>query len=177
MLVSLQWRHNECDVVSNHRRLDCLLSRLFRHRSKKTSKLRITGLCEGNPSVTGGFPLKGPLMLKMFPFYDAIMWCQAEMNKSWFLHHMMHLSLDPKCHWKGMTLTHAQGHECRWQWGLKFEPLGLLEIPSPGQYFGSLTLVENFFLIAPGWKTFLSIFMTPDCNPGSAYCFNPCFFG
>ena len=34
---------------SNHRRLDCLLSRLFRRRSKKTSKLRITGLCEENP--------------------------------------------------------------------------------------------------------------------------------
>ena len=29
---SLQWRHNERDVVSNHRRLDCLLNRLFRHR-------------------------------------------------------------------------------------------------------------------------------------------------
>ena len=25
-------------------------------RSKKTSKLRITGLCEGNPPVAGGFP-------------------------------------------------------------------------------------------------------------------------
>ena len=29
---------------------------LFRHKSKKTSKLRVTGLCEGNPPVTGGFP-------------------------------------------------------------------------------------------------------------------------
>ena len=28
----------------------------FRHRSKKTSKLRVIGLCEGNPLVTGGFP-------------------------------------------------------------------------------------------------------------------------
>ena len=25
-------------------------------KSKKTSKLRVTGLCEGNPQVTGGFP-------------------------------------------------------------------------------------------------------------------------
>ena len=25
-------------------------------RSKKTWKIRVTGLCEGNPSVTGGFP-------------------------------------------------------------------------------------------------------------------------
>ena len=29
------------------------LSRLFRRRSKKTSKLRVTGLCEGNSPVTG----------------------------------------------------------------------------------------------------------------------------
>ena len=34
----------------------CLHGHLFRRRSKKTSKLRVTGLCEGNPPVTGGFP-------------------------------------------------------------------------------------------------------------------------
>ena len=28
----------------------------FRHRSKKTSKLRVTGFCEGNSPVTGEFP-------------------------------------------------------------------------------------------------------------------------
>ena len=28
----LQWRHNERDGVSNHRRLDYSLNRLFRHR-------------------------------------------------------------------------------------------------------------------------------------------------
>ena len=33
-----------------------LLKRLFRRRSKKTSLLRVTGLCEGNPPVTGGYP-------------------------------------------------------------------------------------------------------------------------
>ena len=44
------------DVMINHRRLGCLLNRLFRHRSKKISKLRTTSLCEGNSPVTGGFP-------------------------------------------------------------------------------------------------------------------------
>ena len=53
---SLQWRHNERDGVSNHQFLDCLLYRLFRQRSEKTSKLRIIGLCEGNSLVTGEFP-------------------------------------------------------------------------------------------------------------------------
>ena len=52
---SLQWRHNEHGGVSNNRRLECLLHRLFRPRSKKTSKLRVTGLCEGNSPVAGEF--------------------------------------------------------------------------------------------------------------------------
>ena len=55
--TSLQWRHDERDSVSNYRRFDRLLRRLFRHRSKKTSQLRVTGLCEGNSPVTpDGFP-------------------------------------------------------------------------------------------------------------------------
>ena len=53
---SLQWRHNGRDDVSNHRRLDCLPNRLFTRRSKKTSKLRVTGLCGGNSPLTGEFP-------------------------------------------------------------------------------------------------------------------------
>ena len=48
--------HNEHDGVSNHQLEDCLLNHLFRLRSKKTPKLRITGLCAGNSPVTGEFP-------------------------------------------------------------------------------------------------------------------------
>ena len=59
LISSLQWRHNERDGVSNHQRLECLLNRLFRRRSKKTSELRFTGLSEGNPPVTGRFPSQG----------------------------------------------------------------------------------------------------------------------
>ena len=54
--IPLQWRHNERDGVSIHRPHDCLLKHLFRGRSKKTSKLRVTGLCEGNSLVIGEFP-------------------------------------------------------------------------------------------------------------------------
>ena len=56
MYDSLSWRHDECHGASNHRRFDCLRNRLFRRRSEKTSKIRVTGLCEGNSSVTGEFP-------------------------------------------------------------------------------------------------------------------------
>ena len=52
----LMWRHNGRDGVSNHQPHNCLLNRWYRRRSKKTSKLRVTGLCAGNSPVTGEFP-------------------------------------------------------------------------------------------------------------------------
>ena len=68
LVVSLQWRHNERDDVSNHKRIDCLLNRLFRSRSKKTSKFRVTGLCEGIHRWPVNSPHKGPVTRKMFLF-------------------------------------------------------------------------------------------------------------
>ena len=54
--LTLEWRHNERDGVLNHQPHDCLLNGLFRRRSKKTSKLRVTGHCAGNSPMTGEFP-------------------------------------------------------------------------------------------------------------------------
>ena len=54
--LSLLWRHNGHDGVSNHQPHDCLLNRLFRRRLKKTSKLSVIGLCAGNSPLTGEFP-------------------------------------------------------------------------------------------------------------------------
>ena len=54
--VTLQWRYNGRDSVSNHQPSDCLLNHLFKRRSTKTSKLRVTGLCAWNSPVTGDFP-------------------------------------------------------------------------------------------------------------------------
>ena len=71
---SLRWRHNGRDGVSNHQLHDCLLNRLFRRRSKKTSKLRVTGLCAGNSSGTGEFP--------------AQMTSNAENDSIWWRHHV-----------------------------------------------------------------------------------------
>ena len=68
-----QWHHNRRDGASNHRHLDCLLDRLFRRRAKKASKLRVTGFCEGNPPMTGGFPYKRQITRKIFPFDDVVM--------------------------------------------------------------------------------------------------------
>ena len=73
LLSMLQWRHNTHDGVSNHRRLDCSLNCLFRRRSTKTSKFRVTGLCEGKQPVTGRFISQKPVTRKMFSFGDVIM--------------------------------------------------------------------------------------------------------
>ena len=72
---SIQWRNNERDSVSNHQPYDCLLNRLFRHRSKKTSKLRVIGLCAGNSPGTGEFP--------------AQMASNAENVSIWWRHHVL----------------------------------------------------------------------------------------
>ena len=73
---ALLWRHNEHDSVSNHQPHDCLLNRLFRHRSKKTSKPRVTGLYAGNSPETGEFP--------------AQMASNAENASIWWRHHGFH---------------------------------------------------------------------------------------
>ena len=70
---TLHWRHNDHDGVSNHQPHDCLPNGLFRHKSKKTSKLRITGLCMGSSPGPVNSPHKGTVTRKMFPFDDVIM--------------------------------------------------------------------------------------------------------
>ena len=72
-IYPLQWRHNELNGVSDYQPRDCLLNRLFRCRSKKTLKLRVTGLCKGIHRWLVNFPHKGPVTRKMFPFDDVIM--------------------------------------------------------------------------------------------------------
>ena len=70
---SLQWRHNKHDGVSNRQPHDSLLNHLFRPRSKKTSKLRVTGLCAGNSPVTVKFPTQRANNAENVPYYDVIM--------------------------------------------------------------------------------------------------------
>ena len=70
---SLLWRHNGHDGVSNHQHHECLLNRPPRRRSKKTPKLRVTGLCAGNSPETGEF--------------SAQMASNAENVSIWWRHH------------------------------------------------------------------------------------------
>ena len=86
-LDTLEWRHNGHGGVSNHQPDDCLLNRLFRPRSKKTLKLRVTGLCVGNSPVTGEFP--------------AQMASNAENVSIWWRHHAFF--------WAPLTAKGARG--------------------------------------------------------------------
>ena len=99
--ITLHWRHNECDGVSNRQPHDCLLDRLFRRRSKKTSKLRVTGLCVGNLPVTGEFPTQRAsnaenvsiwwrhhdLLYPGMPLYLLLIsLCRRSMSRQWRQH-------------------------------------------------------------------------------------------
>ena len=70
---SLRWRHNGRDSVSNHQPHQSLFNRLFRRRSKKTSKLRVSGFCAGNSPGSVNSPHKWPVTRKIFPFDDVTM--------------------------------------------------------------------------------------------------------
>ena len=77
--VSLQWRHNGRDSVSNHQPCECLPSRLIRRRSKKT-KLIVTGLCAGNSPETGEFPAQrasNAENVSIWWCHHVIAWCQT----------------------------------------------------------------------------------------------------
>ena len=54
-------------------------NRLFGCRSKKTSKLRVTGLCEGNSMVTGKFPAQNTRNAENV----SIWWCHHESSTKW----------------------------------------------------------------------------------------------
>ena len=70
---TLQWHHNGHDSITNNQPHHCLLNGLFRRRSKKTSKLCVTGLCAGILPGTGEFP--------------AQMASNAENVSIWWHHH------------------------------------------------------------------------------------------
>ena len=69
---TLQWRHNERNGITHHRRLHCLRNCWFRRRSKKTSKLPVTSM-RGIHRWPVNSPHKRPVTRKIFPFDDVIM--------------------------------------------------------------------------------------------------------
>ena len=102
-----QWRHNGRDSVSNHQPHDCLLNCLFIRRWKKTSKLRITGLCVGNSPVNS--PHKWPVTRKMFPFDDVIMDCSRVRL------HGIQIPIEWNMHTDSCALVFIRGYTLQWR--------------------------------------------------------------
>ena len=86
---TLQWHHNERDGVSNYKPHDCLPNGLFRRRSKKTSKLRVTGLCARNLPVTGEFPAQmasnAENVSNWWRYHDLYQRVQQGISQHWFI--------------------------------------------------------------------------------------------
>ena len=71
---TLQWRHNECDDVSNHQPHDCLiLNRLFRRRSRKHQSSASLAFVRGIHRWPVNSSQKRPVTRKMCAFDDVIM--------------------------------------------------------------------------------------------------------
>ena len=121
--LSSRWRHNGRDGVSNHQPHDYLLNRLFRHRSKKTAKLRVTGLCEGNSPGTGEFP--------------AQMASNAENVSIWWRHHGYSRS------YVGARDMNKVFHNNPYAWWLS----GIPSTAHLKQYAPCVVLVKNFVVV------------------------------
>ena len=96
---TLQGCHNGHGGISNHQPHDCLLNCLFRCRSKKTSKLQVTGLCAGNSPVTGEFPAQKASKAQKASNAEnvSIWWCHHERYTPY---NSLIWSLSNKCfHW------------------------------------------------------------------------------
>ena len=71
----LQWRHNERDGVSTHRRLDCLFNRRSGadQRKYQSSASLVFAWESSSHRWPVNSPHKRPVTRKMFPFDDVIM--------------------------------------------------------------------------------------------------------
>ena len=102
---ALRWRHNGLDGVSNHQPHHCLLSRIFGHRSKKTSKPRVTGLCARNSPGTGEFSAQMASNAENVSYTSTVYWWKIRRNLFW----------TSICIWAILPLTDIYSKVClRW---------------------------------------------------------------
>ena len=109
MADTLQWRYDERDGISNNWAFDCLLNRLFRRISKKTSDLGVTVFVRGIhrwPGMTSSngnkFRITGPLwgefsglqsstlLARMHSLERKLLYCSSNFCEKYILFN---------CHW------------------------------------------------------------------------------
>ena len=86
--VSLQWRFNGRDVVSNHQPQDCLLNVYSGVDQRKHQSSASLAFVWGIHRWSVDSPHKGPVTRRMFPFDDVIMvpmqfWGLCPTNAMW----------------------------------------------------------------------------------------------
>ena len=108
--LSLQWRHYERDGVLNSIVYSTVCSGTYQRKYRyqihltnfvilqsKTSKLCVTGLYEGNPPVTGGFPSRRAVSRKIFSFDDVIISILTQTELRTILLQILYITLDVTC--------------------------------------------------------------------------------
>ena len=86
---TLQWRHNERDGVSNHRRIDCLLNHADQRKHQSSTSLAFVREIIHRRPVNSLH--KGPVTRKMFLLHFVIMACiiywfhNSNLQESWGL--------------------------------------------------------------------------------------------
>ena len=104
---ALQRRHNGRDGVSNHQSHHRLLKHLFRRRSKKTSKLHVTGLCEGISLVTGEFPAQKASNAKKGFHLMTSSWGQSPGSLTIERSNLENMAIKPHKFLNGLVWFHA----------------------------------------------------------------------
>ena len=133
--------------VSNHQPHGCLLNRLFRRRSKKTSKLRVTGLCVGNSPEPVNSPHKGPVTRKIFPFDDVIMMTRTWTGNVRLVFHRYQLNTDDL--WEPGDNTVVSLLMSQWQPGSRLWSNCFFMLPKHLviRHFTKMHFLGNFFYV------------------------------
>ena len=111
-LLTIDSRHNYNDVTmsamaSQITSLSIVYSTVYsRRRSKKTSQLRITGLCAGNSPMNS--PHKEPVTQKIFPFDDVVMMSGPDGKR-----------ISSKLWW--FRCLACQRRSSQWMWNMKLQ--------------------------------------------------------
>ena len=119
LALSLQWRHKGGDSVSNHQPHNCLLNRLFRRRSKKTSKLRVTGLCGASTTENASIRWCHHVIQVCFMSTETIIWFfrwQVSQSARFYKFDESKLRRNVKCDkiQKGFIMIFVPHHQPNW---------------------------------------------------------------
>ena len=145
-MMPLHWRHNGRNGVSNHQHHNCLLNPLYRCRSKKTSKPRLTGLCAGNSPVIDKLPAQRA--------------SNAENISIWWRHHALSVAIQQQHSYILVSLLPNHfSLPAMYRLGLKSDqrrtrtcyyvtpaPLGF-QLTYCNIYFGEWLIISNAFLM------------------------------